>query len=119
MYNVDGELIASLPLVEGKIEGKPDRNGYYDIDLTMRKEDIYRLGLNIVFMSRHDILQSKELLESMVREYNNDIKEYNKIVDKLKEQIVDCSKKEYEGECEDECDEDEDSYDDGWEYDWL
>ncbi len=109
MYNVDGELIASLPLVEGKIEGKPDRNGYYDINLTMNKSDLYRLGLSIIFMSRDDVMQSKELLESMIKDYNSDINEYNKIIDKLKEQIVNCGKKEFK--CEDD--------DDGWEYDWM
>lgn len=113
IYNTDGELILFLPLVEGKIEGSPNRDGYYDIDLIMNKSDLYKLGLNIILMSKNDIVQSKELLELMVGKYNNDINDYNKIVDKLKEQIVDCSKKEYKCECEDECD------DDGWEYDWL
>lgn len=113
VYNTNGDLISSIPLVEGSIESNPGIGNGYDINLTMSKSDIYRLGLSIVFMSRRDILQSKELLESVVKEYNNDINGYNRIVDRLKEQIVDYSK------VDNECDEEDEYDDDGWEYDWL
>ena len=112
IYDTDGELITFLPLVEGSIEGKPDRDGYYDINLTMRKEDIYRLGLSIMIMSRRDIMQNKELLKMMIDKCDDDIIGYEQVIERLREQIINCNKDEVES------DEDEDD-DGGWEYDWM
>jgi hypothetical protein len=111
MYNVDGELIASLPLVEGKIKADPGLGGYYNVDLTMKKEDIYRLGLSIMIMSKRDMMQNKELLKLMIKKYDEDVFGYEKVIERLREQIVNCNK------VNDKSDEEDDE--DGWEYDWM